>query len=275
MPSKDTPKAVVEPVSAYERAILFGDVAKLSERERLEYLKELASSVGLSPISRPFGYLPVRDSLTVYLTATGAAQLRRIHNISITEIVDEGIVNGFYRVKVYGRMPNGRVDVEYGSVACTFADGAMHRPQELENDRKKVLTQAKTRLTKSMVGLSGVLAEEEIEDIPEQDRGVPEQSRQLTPGNGTATNTEAGEITTLATPEQHERYGELWARLGALTGTEPPHLPADAPRERANKAIAWAEREIAKHAPTDEESPFPPTGLPAVRSAEEAMNTPL
>lgn len=164
------------PVSAFEKAIIFGDVTGLSERDRLDYLKQLAASVGLDPISRPFGYLPAGGKLTVYLTATGAAQLRRIHNVSVTDIVDEGIVDGFYRIKVYGKMPSGRVDVEYGSVSVLYPSGDMHKPQDLENDRKKTLTQAKTRLTKSMVGLAGVLAEEEIDDLTE---GQQEQPRQL------------------------------------------------------------------------------------------------
>ena len=154
-----------QPISNFDKALIFGDVTGLSERERLEYLKEMAGSVGLNPISRPFGYLPAGGKLTVYLTATGAAQLRSLHHVSVTEIVDEGLVSGFYRVKVYGKMPSGRVDVEYGSVNVMKNDGSLIGPQELENARKKCVTQAKTRLTKSMVGLAGVLAEEEIEDI--------------------------------------------------------------------------------------------------------------
>lgn len=153
----------VEP-SVFEKAVMFGDISGLDERGRVDYIAELCKSLGLNPLGRAFAYINFGQGLTCYLTAMGASQLRLIHQVSILKVEDHGVVNGFYRMTVTGGMPNGRTDIEFGSLIANDKFGKPLVGQALENLRKKCLTQAKSRITKSLVGLAGMPAEDEKDD---------------------------------------------------------------------------------------------------------------
>ncbi|HXT34999.1 MAG TPA: hypothetical protein VN837_05430 [Chloroflexota bacterium] len=150
--------------SAFEKAVMFGDITGLDERGRMDYVAELCKSLGLNPLGRAFSYINFGQGMTCYLTAMGASQLGTLHKVSITNVEEHGIVNGFYRITVTGGMPNGRTDIEFGSIAVTNKDGSAFSGLALENARKRCLTQAKTRLRKSLIGLSGMPSEDEKDD---------------------------------------------------------------------------------------------------------------
>lgn len=135
-------------VSANERALIFGDITGLDEQGRLEYLHAMCDATGLNPATKPFGYMsqwaPGGEKLVFYLTATGAAQLRLHHAISITKMVDDGVAHDgrgdCYRWTVYGRMANGREDVEIGSKPLYKGKEAIPLTGlEYENCRKAAL----------------------------------------------------------------------------------------------------------------------------------------
>ena len=142
-----------------ERALVSGDLAGLSESQRLDYYRAVCESLGLNPLTRPFEYLRLNGRLVLYATRAAADQLRAIHGISIVdarvEHKDDLVV-----VTVRGRNRDGREDVEIGVVSVAGLRG-----DALANAEMKALTKAKRRLTLSLAGL-GWLDETEAESIP-------------------------------------------------------------------------------------------------------------
>ena len=202
------------PISAYERALIFGDITGLDERGRLDYLHGMCRASGLDPATKPFGYMeqwaPGGSKLVFYLTATGAAQLRMNHGISITNAVDNGESEGCYRWTVYGRARDGREDVEIGSTSIVHKkSGDRLQGMDYENARKKCLTQAKTRLAKSLTGLAGVLSEDEVDGSPTPASPAPaSQGRQTDRATGLIT-----EGPEPASIDQLSKIQKMWQRL--------------------------------------------------------------
>ena len=145
--------------SVLERVLVSGDLAGLSESQRLEYYRAVCESLGLNPLTRPFEYLRLNGKLVLYATRAAADQLRAIHGISIVDVrveyKDDMIV-----VTVRGRDKSGREDVEVGVVSTVGLRGDAQA-----NAFMKALTKAKRRLTLSLAGL-GWLDETETESIP-------------------------------------------------------------------------------------------------------------
>ena len=195
-------ESVIPSPGVLERALISGDLAGLSESQRIEYYKAVCESLGLNPLTRPFEYLRLNGKLVLYATRAAADQLRAIHGISIVdarvEHKDDLVV-----VTVRGRNRDGREDVEIGVVSVAGLRG-----DALANAEMKALTKAKRRLTLSLAGL-GWLDESETETIPGAQR-VSEP--QLAPA-----------------PEVQELRQQLAERA--------KELPADSPlRERAREA---------------------------------------
>jgi len=145
--------------SALERVLVAGDLAGLSESQRIEYYKAVCESLGLNPLTRPFEYLRLNGRLVLYATRAAADQLRAIHGISILDAKIERR-DDLITVTVRGRTRDGREDVEVGVVSA-----AGLRNDALANAEMKALTKAKRRLTLSLAGL-GWLDESEAETIP-------------------------------------------------------------------------------------------------------------
>jgi len=72
--SVSTPPSVTAGV--LERALVSGDLAGLSESQRLEYYRAVCESLGLNPLTRPFEYLRLNGRLVLYATRAAADQLR-------------------------------------------------------------------------------------------------------------------------------------------------------------------------------------------------------
>ena len=145
--------------SVLERVIVSGDLAGLSESQRLEYYRAVCESLGLNPLTRPFEYLRLNGRLVLYATRAAADQLRAIHGISILDAKIERR-DDLITVTVRGKTRDGREDVEIGVVSAAGLRG-----DALANAEMKALTKAKRRLTLSLAGL-GWLDETETETIP-------------------------------------------------------------------------------------------------------------
>lgn len=145
--------------TAIEAVIFKGDLAKLSEQERVDYYVNVCRSLGMNPFTRPFDYIKLNDKLQLYCLRGGADQLRDINGIDITDITQE-TVGDLYVVTVAGRDRTGRTDREMGVVPIAGLRG-----DALANAMMKAMTKAKRRLTLSLCGL-GWLDETEIETIP-------------------------------------------------------------------------------------------------------------
>jgi hypothetical protein len=138
-----------------EKVVVGGDLAKLSNVERLNYYARICQSLGLNPLTRPFQYIFLNGKLTLYAGAGCTDQLRGLKHVSIDKIEDR-TEDGVYVVKVYASTPDGRQDAATGVVAI---DGL--RGETKANAMMKCETKAKRRVTLSICGL-GMMDESEV-----------------------------------------------------------------------------------------------------------------
>lgn len=151
--------ATTQDAAMLEKALIGGDLSKLSASERLSYYRSVCDSLGLNPLTRPFDYLVLNSKLTLYAKKDATEQLRSIKNVSVV-IVAREVVDGVYVVTSRATMPDGRSDESIGAV---FIEGL--KGEAKANAMMKAETKSKRRVTLSIVGL-GWLDETEVETIP-------------------------------------------------------------------------------------------------------------
>jgi len=152
----------MDDLSAIERVIVAGDLAKLSPDDRWDYYQKVCKSVGLNPFTKPFEYIVLSGKMVLYANKGAGDQLRRLYGISIGHPTTQ-LQDGLVIVTVTGTDARGRSDSEIGAVPLPAGGEAR------ANALMKALTKAKRRLTLSMCGL-GMLDESEIETIPNATR---------------------------------------------------------------------------------------------------------
>ena len=152
-----------------EQVIIKGDLAKLTEAERMSYYSELCRSLGLNPLTRPFEYIVLNGKLTLYPTRGAGDQLRSVRGITITGLTPSQ-VGDLLIVVASGRDRNGREDSSTGVVSSAGLKG-----EALANAMMKAETKAKRRLTLSLAGL-GWPDESEVVDIPSAQPAGPHLS---------------------------------------------------------------------------------------------------
>lgn len=152
------PKKALD-TSAYEMALINGNLAGLSEEQRLNYVKNLCESLGLNIISKPFEYIVLNGKLTLYATKSATEQLRQLKKVSVTKL-EQSQIGDVYQVRAYVCDGEGRVDCATGAVNIARLTG-----DALANALMKAETKAKRRATLSICGL-GFLDESELESIP-------------------------------------------------------------------------------------------------------------
>lgn len=143
-----------------EKVIVDGDLSKLTPAQRMSYYNAVCESLGLNPLTRPFGYIRLEGRLTLYAHKTAADQLRKLNQVSI-EIIDKQVQDDMFLVHVKASMPDGRQDEDIGVVSMKGARDDHDRV----NRMMKAVTKAKRRVTLSICGL-GWIDESEIETIP-------------------------------------------------------------------------------------------------------------
>lgn len=146
-------------IDRVENALLKGDLSKLSAKERKNYYREVCTSVGLNPLTKPFEYIRLNGKLTLYAKRDAAEQLRKINGVSIIDMRSQQ-QNGLYMVRVKAQDGEGRTDMATGAVNMKGLRG-----DKLANAIMKAETKAKRRVTLSICGL-GWLDETELETIP-------------------------------------------------------------------------------------------------------------
>lgn len=142
-----------------EKVIIEGDLAKLTPAERVNYYSEVCRSVGLNPLTKPFGYLSLNSKLVLYALKACTDQLRYIHKVSVESLTNTTL-DGVYIVTAKVKNAEGRTDVDDGAVSIGGLKG-----EALANAVMKAATKAKRRATLSICGL-GLLDETEISSIP-------------------------------------------------------------------------------------------------------------
>jgi len=158
--------ATQDKASILEKAVVQGDLSKLSATERVNYYRALCESMGLNPLSKPFDYITLNNRLTLYARKDATDQIRALKGISITKLERE-TVNGVYVVTAYAQDRAGRADSSIGAVAIEGLKG-----ESLATALMKAETKAKRRVTLSIGGL-GFLDETEAETIPGAMVGEP------------------------------------------------------------------------------------------------------
>lgn len=150
--------AIAEATGTYERAMIQGDLSRLSEPERLGYYKRVCESLGLNPLTQPFDYIVLNGKMKLYAKKDATDQLRSLNHVSIVGL-DEAEREGVYIVTARAETNDGRKDQSKGAVNLGGLKG-----EALANAIMKAETKAKRRVTLSICGL-GWLDETEVDDI--------------------------------------------------------------------------------------------------------------
>lgn len=171
IPAKAGPKTDV-----IESVLIKGDLALLSEQERVNYYMRVCDSLGLNPLTRPFAYQKFQGQLILYARKDCTDQLRRLHNISL-KLVSQSVENDILTAHAQAALPEvlagmvrERTDEDVGSVF--FPDSL--KGENRANAIMKAVTKAKRRVTLSICGL-GLLDETEIgaDDAPDRTPQAP------------------------------------------------------------------------------------------------------
>jgi hypothetical protein len=131
---------------AIGRALMAGDLAKLSPEDRVQYYFALCRSSGLNPLTRPFIVIQSDGGeLTWYPTRECAEQLRKLHRVSMTVLSRERTEDGLYVVTVEARMPDGRVEQAQGIVSILRKKGSWKTTEKGKNYFQDALTPTVSR----------------------------------------------------------------------------------------------------------------------------------
>ena len=147
-------------INPIESALIQNNLAQLNPEQRLNYYNQVCESLGLNPLTQPFGYITLNGKLTLYAKRDATDQLRAKHKISINIEARES-VGDIYIVTARARNEEGRLDESIGAVNVSGLKG-----DALANAMMKAETKAKRRVTLSICGL-GFLDESEVHSITE------------------------------------------------------------------------------------------------------------
>src|SRR5687767_5415272 len=95
----DTQPIVATEEKAIEQALIGGDLSGLSIEQRGALYQQVCASLGLNPLTQPFGYLVLNGKLRLYALKGATDQLRALRGISI-EIVSMTVEADLFIVHV-------------------------------------------------------------------------------------------------------------------------------------------------------------------------------
>jgi len=142
------------------------DSRVMTAERRQEYVLTLCRALKLNPLTNPVQFIVLNGREVLYLTRTATDQLAAMHSLNRRtirgpEIMDVcGVKVAICVVEV--TLPNGRSETATATLPVI----------DHVNLYMKLETKAKRRGTLSILGL-GVLAEDELETIPDSVKGVP------------------------------------------------------------------------------------------------------
>lgn len=143
-----------------EQLLINGNLASLTEDQRVTYYMDTCESLGLNYRTKPFDYITLNGKLTLYARKDATDQIRKIHKVSIVKLEKE-FKDGLYICTAYAEDGQGRQDVSTGALSILNLKG-----EALANAIMKCESKAKRRVTLSICGL-GMLDETEVDSIPE------------------------------------------------------------------------------------------------------------
>jgi hypothetical protein len=141
--------------------VIKGDLAGLSNAQKVQYYKIFCERLGLDPLTQPFKLLKLQGKEILYCDRSGAQQLNKIHGVS-HEVRSRELIEaaGVYQVTARASLPEGRFTDSIGAVNIQGLKGDAYA-----NAIMKAETKAKRRSTLDLLGL-GILDETEAETIP-------------------------------------------------------------------------------------------------------------
>jgi hypothetical protein len=182
-----------------------GDMAELTEQQRTTYYRLFCESLGLNPVTQPFGYFKQNNKLTLYAKKDATEQLRAKRKISL-RILDQQEAGGLYIVTISAETQDGRIDTDVGAVPLPVGG------EPRANAIMKAFTKAKRRVTLSICGL-GISDESELSSIP----------------GAMIVNPDTGEVR-----EAEEDAAPAQTLRARTVATEPEKTPMAAPGESAS-----------------------------------------
>ena len=154
--------------------LIGGDLSSLSPEQRVEYMKAVCKSIGVNPLTGPFGYILFKETeaapakLVLYAKKDCAEQLRKIHRVSVLPGTTKRMMDEDYAtVEMSLRDATGRTDTSTGMVYLwkTYQNKTYRLTgQRLADAVMKAETKAKRRGTLSICGL-GILDEMDLESV--------------------------------------------------------------------------------------------------------------
>jgi hypothetical protein len=138
--------------------VLDGDISKMNGTQKVDYYNRFCQSLGLNPLTQPFQIIKFQGKEKLYATKDCTEQLRKIYQVSITEITSQEL-RGVFVVTAKAVDKNGKMDAATGVVPIDNLKG-----EALANALMKAETKAKRRVTLSICGL-GILDESETDTM--------------------------------------------------------------------------------------------------------------
>lgn len=135
-----------------------GDCTRLTDPQKLQYLKARCDAAGLDPRAQPFAFLQLNGKLVLYALKAATDQLAARHGI-IVEVVAQSTDGDCRVVTVRAKTRDGRATDEIGAVDVAGMKGA-----NLCNAMMKAVTKAKRRAILSLCGL-GMMDETELDTV--------------------------------------------------------------------------------------------------------------
>jgi len=194
-----------------DQLLIREDLSSLEPEQRAAYYTAVCQSLGLNPLTRPFGFLELDGKLVLYTKRDCTDQLRKLHSISI-KILSRELVDSVYIVTAQAATPEGRTDESIGAVPLVKEKGDWKTsqggkryfqgtgefsplpPDARANAVMKAETKSKRRVTLSICGL-GMLDESEIETVPnarvKQPEQIQEEQKLIDVGNNPMNSREA------------------------------------------------------------------------------------
>src|SRR5664280_2481741 len=74
-----------------EQVLLNDDLSKLTSEQRISYYNAVCKSIGVNPLTKPFGYIELNHKLVLYAKRDCTDQLRSLKNVSIVITARETI----------------------------------------------------------------------------------------------------------------------------------------------------------------------------------------
>jgi hypothetical protein len=265
VPRRPRRSLAIELSDRLEHVLILGDLLQLTPEQRIEYVRVFCKTLGLNLAARPVDYILFREDgggekLELYLNARGAAQLRKIHRISIIPGSLQREIHGEHCiVSLSVRDGCGTTDSATGSVSLFKIKNGQRidfKGRDWDNAIMKCETKAKRRATLSVCGLANL--DESQLDALQVLGGV----------------TSSGRVYRYQLPPDNDPGNGCLLDDGAAHG----HLPGSRQADIANAALAKVEEadrqlreERAKSASAPQQSPRTNagTGKPPVPPRQE------